>query len=245
MYTPRLTRPESGNPYYNRAPAGYNPCIIGNYPRGAEKLTGCPGLNVLPNCVGYATGRFNEIIGDDCCKYLGNTHAYLMIALAKSQKLEVIQEPTLGGAMVWSKSGGKGHIAIVEKIEDEDTVVTSESEWNGQVFRVFTRHKGAGEWTDGCYWMGEAYKYLGCIKNPRIREGKLIYNTIEQLPKYAQPTIRMLCNEGIIKGSGKKFDENGYPADLDLTLDMIRILVWNDRAGLYYHFKTAKPVGSL
>ena len=181
MFTPRLVRPEKGNPYYNRPPAGYNPCIIGNYPKSGTR-TGYPGMNVLPNCVGYATGRFNEIIGEPSCKYLGNTNAGLMIGLAKSQGLEVTQEPTLGGAMVWMKSGGAGHIAIVEQVNEARTTVrTSESEWNGMVFRVYTRLKGDGNWRDGCYWMGKSYFYLGCIRNPNVEDIMTVDELIEKM----------------------------------------------------------------
>ena len=55
-FTPRLSRPESGNPYYNtRGNGGYSDAIKG-------KPTD-PGCDVLANCVGYACGRFNEIGG--------------------------------------------------------------------------------------------------------------------------------------------------------------------------------------
>ena len=56
MFKPRMTKPESGNPYYNTlAAGGYSGCI-----KGSPTDKGC---NVLANCVGYAAGRFNEIIG--------------------------------------------------------------------------------------------------------------------------------------------------------------------------------------
>ena len=52
----RTTKPESGNKFYNTvSKGGYSHCIVG-YP--TDK-----GCNVLANCVGYACGRFNEIIG--------------------------------------------------------------------------------------------------------------------------------------------------------------------------------------
>ena len=52
----RTTKPESGNKFYNTATkGGYSHCIVG-YPTDKS-------CNVLSNCVGYACGRFNEIIG--------------------------------------------------------------------------------------------------------------------------------------------------------------------------------------
>lgn len=59
------------------------------------------------------------------------------------------------------------------------------------------------------------------------------YNKIADMPGYAQPTIIKMADKGIIGGSGGAKDENGRPADLDLSIDMIRVFVTNDRAGLY------------
>jgi hypothetical protein len=53
----------------------------------------------------------------------------------------------------------------------------------------------------------------------------MIYNYIDNnMPEYARPTIQKLVDKGILQG-----DENG----LGLTDDLLRVLVINDRAGLY------------
>ena len=59
------------------------------------------------------------------------------------------------------------------------------------------------------------------------------YNKISDMPSYAQPTIIKMVDGGFIGGAGKLKDENNRPADLDLSMDMIRVFVTNDRAGLY------------
>ncbi len=59
------------------------------------------------------------------------------------------------------------------------------------------------------------------------------YNTLNELPKWARETVQKLCDRGIVKGKSGNCDADGYPVDLDLTEDMARMLVWNDRAGLY------------
>lgn len=56
---------------------------------------------------------------------------------------------------------------------------------------------------------------------------------IEAAAPYAVPTIKALCDKGYLRGSGAKPDAQGYPTDLDLSLDMIRLLVINYRADLY------------
>ena len=60
------------------------------------------------------------------------------------------------------------------------------------------------------------------------------YNKISDMPSYAQPTIIKMVDGGFIGGCGTGAkDENNRPADLDLSMDMIRVFVTNDRAGLY------------
>ncbi|MBE6105969.1 hypothetical protein [Anaerovibrio lipolyticus] len=45
-------------------------------------------------------------------------------------------------------------------------------------------------------------------------------------------TVKKMVDKGLLTGGGLK-DAGGYPADLDLSLDMLRLFVVNDRAGLY------------
>ena len=165
-FTPQLVIPAAGNPYYNtKSVGGYSPCIKGN-PKNRNK-----DLNVLPNCVGYAVGRFNEIyheiMGGSGCEYLGNTNAANFIDLARKQGLTITQRPTLGGCMVWRGGNtGEGHVAIVE-MDLGNRVITSESEYYGKQFVIYQRF-GDG-WKYGCYWMGASYTYLGCIQNPAVK----------------------------------------------------------------------------
>ncbi|MBO6244990.1 MAG: hypothetical protein J6N55_01765, partial [Anaerovibrio sp.] len=58
------------------------------------------------------------------------------------------------------------------------------------------------------------------------------FNTISACPEWAQPTIRKMVEKELLAGKGVT-DEKGLPADLDLSLDMLRLFVVNDRAGLY------------
>ena len=59
------------------------------------------------------------------------------------------------------------------------------------------------------------------------------FNKIADMPSWAQPTIEKLCDKHLLNGSGGDRDENDRPADLDLSMDMLRIYVVNDRAGVY------------
>lgn len=158
-FKPRMTRPQSGNPYYNtKANGGYSNAI-----KGKPTDKGC---DVLSNCVGYAVGRFNEIGGWGSCKYLSPVNAEKFIQYAGG--LEVGQTPKLGACMVWRKgntldgSDGAGHVAIVEKVLSNSTVVTSESGYGSSTpFWTKTRSKGNGNWG-----AGTGYTFLGFIYNP-------------------------------------------------------------------------------
>ena len=56
-------------------------------------------------------------------------------------------------------------------------------------------------------------------------ESPMIYNYIDgNMPDWARPTIQKLVDKGILKGDGE---------GLNLTDDLLRMLVINDRAGLY------------
>lgn len=156
----RTTKPGKGNKFYiTKSKGGYSTCIQGK-PVDAN-------CNVLSNCVGYACGRFNEIIGS--MKYPSlNCNAENFIERAKSLGLKVSDVPVLGGIMVWQKgtlssSDGVGHVAIVEKIIDSKTIYTSESSYGGKAFYNSTRSNSNGRWG-----AGSAYKFRGCIINPSI-----------------------------------------------------------------------------
>lgn len=188
IFTPRLTKPESGNPYYNtKEHLGYNP---GHPAKGrADK-----GLTALPNCVSWAEGRFNEIAGTKSIKWLGPLayYPYVMIGKAKSQGLKISQEPTLGGMLVWiGGPTGEGHVSICEVKKHKNgklsSIITSDSEYYGRAFATFERT--GKNWEKGCYWMENAkkpYIYQGCIVNPAVEE-EMDYDTFK---KYADKYMK-------------------------------------------------------
>ena len=50
------------------------------------------------------------------------------------------------------------------------------------------------------------------------------FNTVDSLPDWAKATVTKMIDKGLLNGNG---------ASLDLSLDMLRVFVVNDRAGLY------------
>ena len=169
MFKMRTTKPEKGNKYYTRkANGGYSNAIKGSPADGD--------CDVLANCVGYAYGRFNEIGGYGCCKYLAPVNAENFMQYKGPCKTG--QTPRLGACMVWQKgstlsgSDGAGHVAIVEKVISATEVITSESGWGAsKPFWTQTRKKGS----NGNWGAGSGYKFLGFIYNPAVPEEETTY----------------------------------------------------------------------
>lgn len=167
MFKPRLTIPEKGNPYYNtKKNGGYSEAIEG---KPCEA-----GLTVLRNCVGYAYGRFNEIVGAGKMVYLApvNAEKFIQYMNHKTKGVTSGMTPKLGACMVWQAgntlngSDGAGHVAIVEQINADGSVITSESGYNAKkAFWTQRRDNTNGRWGEG-----KNFKFLGFIYNPAVSD---------------------------------------------------------------------------
>lgn len=150
----RTTCPYNNKYYITTGKGGYNMAIQGKPTK--------EGANVLANCVGYANGRFAEIIGKDKIEYQLICNAENFIEKAKGYGLQISSVPTLGGIMVWEGKGSlAGHVAIVERIDSNNQIYTSESAYGGSAFYNKTRYNCNGNWD-----MGSNYSFRGCIINP-------------------------------------------------------------------------------
>ena len=150
------------SPYYiQRECGGYSPCIEGNDAHGLLPFRG----SVLPNCVGYATGRWNEVMGLNDCIYLGSTDAMYFMQYCATQNLQSGMTPQQYACMVWDESYVgqtriEGHVAIVEQIISPTQVITSESHWNAvnpPLVETRTRNYGSGNWDYGATFLGFIY----------------------------------------------------------------------------------------
>lgn len=162
-FKPRLTRPEPGNRCYIRKDSGgLNPAIKG-YPTDAQN-------DVLANCVGYAVGRYSLELGGPM---LRPVNAELFIQYAEKDGLTIEQTPSLGACMVWQGGStqqpgdGAGHVAIVEQINPDGSIITSESGYGAKKpFWTTHRERGSGNWGE----KPSRYKFLGFIRNPAVEE---------------------------------------------------------------------------
>ena len=160
----RTYKPSGNKNYITTGSGGWNTCIKG-YPMDAN-------ANVLANCVGYASGRFNEIINEardktGCAYKTLNCNAEWFIERAVAAGLKTGSTPRVGAIMCWQKGAveggndGAGHVAIVEKVNSNGTVYTSESGYGSTAFWNQTRSNSNGRW--GC---GSGYKFRAFIYLP-------------------------------------------------------------------------------
>lgn len=164
MFTMRTTKPEAGNKnFITVSKGGWNTCV-----QGSPTDKDC---NVLANCVGYASGRFNEIIniarGKEGCTYNKlYSDAENFIEHAQEAGLAVGNEPRVGAICclakgdIYSSSDGAGHVFIVEKVNEDGSIFTSESAYGGTAFYNSTRNNSNGRWGSGAAYWFRGFIYL-------------------------------------------------------------------------------------
>lgn len=159
-FTPRLTRPEAGNKYYiTDSAGGWSHAIPGNS-KFRDRQN-----NVLPNCVGYAYGRYHEIAGQKEMNLFDPTNAEDIYENARQHGRNVSQTPSLGSVLVLSKgkigkqyNDGPGHVAVVEQINSDGSILTSESGWSSSnPFWTQTRRKEDNNYA------GNSYGFVGFV----------------------------------------------------------------------------------
>ena len=145
-YTPRTTAPSTSNRFY------YSDNVF--YQSGFG----------IPNCTCYAWGRFYELSGERPKLSTSNAENWYN----HSDGYKRGKTPKLGAVIVWAKgsvgneSDGAGHVAIVEQINSDGSIVTSNSAWGGSEF--YMQNIGSNYALSG-------YTFLGFIYNPIDFEG--------------------------------------------------------------------------
>ena len=157
-FTMRTTRPANNKNFITRGSGGWNTCIKGN-PRYQY-------ADALANCVGYASGRFNEIINiaretTGCTYTTLNCNAVGFKERAEAAGLKTGSTPRRGAIMCWGKEGAAGHVAIVERVNNSNSVYTSESGWGSSaIFWNSTRSNNNGRWGIGAGYYFRCFIYL-------------------------------------------------------------------------------------
>lgn len=148
-FNKRTSAPSKTNKYYIKTTyGGYNKCI----------KIGSDG-SVLPNCTGYAWARFMECQDNvhTCKLSRGNAEIWYGNTADGYQRGRT---PKLGAVICWHSTRSGGHVAIVEQINSDGTILTSNSAYNGSRFYMRTLKASNN------YYMGSAYTFQGFIYNP-------------------------------------------------------------------------------
>lgn len=187
-YKSRLKAPLSTNKnYIHVTKGGKNKCIL------------IEGKSVLPNCVGYAWGRFMEVLGRQPKLSLANAENWYV---NRKDGYERGKTPRLGAVMCWRKgrvgdpSDGAGHVAIVEKIYDDGSILISESGY--RKFRFRTSVIPPTYELDG-------YKFQGFIYNPKV---PYVKPTIKSTEEVAREVVRGMWGNGLTRK--QRLTEAGY-----------------------------------
>ena len=140
-FVKRTTAPSSTDKnWINTAYGGYNHAI----------KIGSDG-SVLPNCTGYCHGRWLELGLPESKLCLNNAEIYWNY----NDGFPRSQTPKLGAIICWRKGeagpqgDGAGHVAIVEEIYSDGTVLASQSNYGGT--RFYTQRINPKTWPGGAY----------------------------------------------------------------------------------------------
>lgn len=211
LFTPRLTAPALLDKNFIKTTfGGTNYCMLINDSNGS----------VMPNCVGYAWGRWREILGKFHELSRGNAEVWW----GKGDGYERSQTPRLGSVACWSQGAtnvgndGAGHVAIVEAIDADGTITISNSAYKGTNF--YLRKVKAP------YSYAAGFKFQGFIHLPGVWAAKPV--TPQAAPK---PVTPKLSNDAVAAlviqgryGNGQarrdKLSSEGYnPAVIQSIVD--------------------------
>jgi surface antigen len=204
-YTPRLKAPETTNKNYRHIDyRGYNQCLyIGN------------GL-CLPNCVGYAWGRWRELLGENPKLSRSNAENWF----SHKDGYERGQTPKLGAVICWRKgksgnaSDGAGHVAIVEQINADGSIVISNSGYKSTYFYLKTL-KPPYKYKDGYTLQGFIYIPINYELATEVKKVKIELDVLKKGSKGAQVKTlqRLLSSFG--HSLGKYGIDGSFGADTE------------------------------
>lgn len=108
--------------------------------------------SVLPNCTGYCHGRWLELglPENKLCLYNADQYfGYTRDGFTRGQT------PKLGAIVCWKCAGKMGHVAVVEEIYSDGTILASQSNYGGTKF--YTKRFNPNTWPSGYVFQGYIY----------------------------------------------------------------------------------------
>ena len=168
-YVPRFTQPDVNNPFWTSTRAGgYNGQIV---PGDYGSLSAWNN-SVLANCTGYVHGRWMEL-GNVNSDVYGISNGNATTYFSYNDGYERGQIPRLGAIACYSGGlyGGAGHVAIVEQINHDGSVVYSQSDYGISIFSTPTVQPP--EYNP---WVNQGLVFQGFIYHPGIEPVDPTYN---------------------------------------------------------------------
>ena len=151
-FVPRYQCPNPNSPWWtSTARGGMSPCIHDS------QLKNCAWTGAtISNCVGYAWGRFSEILGRPMSPAGAPNAGEWFSSYATGYPRG--QTPAVGAVGCFSKPGEAGHVLIVEAVYPDGSIQTSESSYSGSAFFSQRRYPPN--------YMNAPYQFQGFIYNP-------------------------------------------------------------------------------
>ena len=188
-FNQRTTAPSATDKYWiNYTKGGLNECII------------ISGNSCLPNCTGYAWGRWYELLGTK--PKLSKRNAEMWFVTNDGYKRG--STPKLGAIACWSLgvvgngNDGAGHVAVVEQINKDGSIIVSESNYGGTRWRRVTLNKGYAYGSTRLKFQGFIYPPVEFDDGSKFSVGKnytLAYNLNVRFgpgTKFAKKTYNQL-----------------------------------------------------
>ena len=225
-----ITGVSAGNPYYiGTAYGGLNRCLVVNKDTGS----------VLPNCTGFAFGAWLESTGTTTCNLPTGDAGNWFRAVQTSRAYETGTEPRLGAVACWGGGvNGRGHVALVNAIDEDGTITIAESGYYSQVWFMTEKLKYP-------YDLGNNLRLQGFIYNPAVDQNRYTIVEGKQIHSYqSQPIIilgqRKNWRLGMISAQGDD------PMTALQTIDEIddsRAIVFGSMNSNFFQMRTDSPNG--
>ena len=154
----------------------------------------------MPNCTAYAFGRFYEILGTMPKLSYGNAEDWY----GHEDGYERGSTPRPGAVICWRKgvacvgADGAGHVGIVERVNEDGSIITSESGWQDD--RTIGEDDSRWWWrktrnNDGNWGSSSEYTFQGFIYNPAVTYSSIGYAIKDSLSYFIEAAKNTLSNE--------------------------------------------------
>lgn len=191
------------------------------------------GYNGQPWCMSFVQWVYHQAGAD--LPYMTASCGTLLRWYRQNQPECVVKDPVPGCIIIFNFPGtpySTDHTGLfvsktATQITSIDGNTSGGNDSNGGCVQRRTRPLG---------YANPTYIVPRALKNDEEDEDMKRYNTMEEISQdapWAAETVRKLVESGALKGNAGWVDEDGFPGGLDLSADLLRGFVVNDRMGLY------------